>query len=209
LTASPTPTQTKPDVSNQALFVGAFGAPGSGKSHFIKGVIRGSPAIVFDPGHEYDGFAFTDELKFYNAVEIHPALQLVLRPPFNEDARCKWFDRFCVVALAIARARGSCLVVIDELHLVTLPGHAPAGWSELVLTGRKFGARVIAASVRPALVDKSFWTVCTHVRTGRLNYGQDQLVMSDALNVRREEVMALKGHEFIQRNMLTGEMKRG
>lgn len=172
-------------------------------------MIRGTPSIVFDPGHEYEGHAFTDEVKFYDAINDGRLGAIVLRPPFSADVRCRMFDRFCRVALAIARNRGSCLAVIDELHLVTEPGRAPPGWSELVLTGRKFGVRAIAASVRPALIDKSFWTVATHVRTGRLNYAEDQRTMANCLSVQIVDVQQLVDHQFISRNMLTGEIKRG
>jgi hypothetical protein len=165
--------------------------------------------LIYDPGHEYFAHGFTDEVQFYNAINAGAAGPLVLRPPFDQDARCRWFGRFCRAALAIARSRGRCNVVVDELQLVTEPGRAPAEWGELVLTGRKFGVQVMAASIRPALIDKNFWTVATHVRTGRLNFSDDQQTMARSLNVPIADVQALSGFQFISRNMLTGEIKRG
>lgn len=135
--------------------------------------------------------------------------KIVLRPSFDDELRCKQFNRFCLVALAIARARGRCLTIVDELQLVTLPGQSSGGWSELVLTGRKLGVQVIAASIRPAIIDKNFWTVCTNVRCGRLNYDEDQKTMAKSLNVPIDDVKALTGYQFISRNMRTGEVKRG
>ena len=165
-------------------------------------------SIVFDPGHEYGKSAFTCETDFLSAVNAGAGL-LVLRPPFDPDVRARMFARFCAVGLAIARARGRCLVVIDELHLVTESGRAPGSWRELIETGRKFGVSIIASSIRPAAIDKSFWTNCTHVRSGRLNFGDDQKTLSNCLGVDQADIARLTGYEFIARNLLTGETSRG
>lgn len=133
----------------------------------------------------------------------------VLRPSFDAELRERQFDRFCTAALALARASGDVLSVIDELHLVTQAGRAPAGWRELIETGRKFGATVIAASIRPAAIDKSFWTNCTHVRAHRVNFADDQKTLANCVGVDQSEIAALTGHAYIARNLLTGETTRG
>lgn len=201
-----------PNVRNRARVEGRFGATGTGKSHDIKralAVERSAYVIVFDPGHEYDqGAIYEDELAFLRDAGRYAGVR-ILRPSFDADIRTRQFDRFCRAGLAVARARRQCLCVIDELHLVTEAGRSPPGWRELIETGRKFGISVIAASIRPAAIDKSFWTNCTAVRTGRLNYADDQKTLANCLGVRPEEIAALAGHQFIARDLLTGQVTRG
>lgn len=219
-----TPTQSRPapDVTLPASIVGVFGASGSGKSSYVKQCLAAamSPLIVFDPGHEYAAtagavLACDDEPRFHDRVNATENLRLAFRPSHDAALRARQFGRFCLVGLAIARARGRCLVVADELHLMTDAGNAPAGWNELVMTGRKCGVSIIAASIRPAAINKDFWTNCTLVRTGRLLFADDQKTVARALGVNPEELAQLKsppgapGCDFIERDMLTGETRRG
>jgi hypothetical protein len=202
-----------PDASRLPCFVGAFGAPFSGKSYRIKQILAASTlaaAVIFDPGHEYDGRIFENEIAWMDAIDKQePGAPWVLRPPFDSDIRVAWFDAFCETALALARATGRCTCVIDELHLVTEASRAPKPWAELTLTGRKFGAEILIASVRPALIDKNFWTIATNIQTGRLNFQDDQRTLANALGVDLAEINALTDHAWIRRDMLSGAVTRG
>ena len=204
-----------------ASIVGIFGASGSGKSAYVKQQLspavwpRSASVLVFDPGREYhNAIIFDEESKLYGALNSG-VLSAVFRPSMDAATRARQFSRFCSAGLAVAQARGRCLVVVDELHLMTDSGNAPAGWQELVMTGRKFGVSIIAASIRPAAIDKAFWTNCTLVRCGRLLFADDQKTVGRALGVNADELAALKsppgapGCDFIERDMLTGETRRG
>lgn len=163
--------------------------------------------IVFDPQHEYEfGRASSDEVAFYQGLA--PGVN-VFRPSTDAARRARQFDRFCAAGLSIARSSGACLVVVDELHLFTEAGSAPASWNELVLTGRKFGVSIVAASIRPAGINKDFWTCCTAVSSGRLSYEDDQRTIARALGVKPEDIAALPDLHYIERNMRTGETRRG
>lgn len=202
-----------PNVAARAQFVGVFGASGSGKSHFLKTALRAdkSPRVlVFDPGHEYiDAMPFDDELKLWNWVNASKTFKCALRPSFDQSKRARQFDRFCAAVLAVARSRGSCAALVDELHLVTDNARPPAHWLELNQTGRKFNVSLYAASIRPAAVDKHFWTNLTYVRTGRLNFEDDQKTLANVLGVKVAEVANLTDHGFIARDMLTGKRFSG
>lgn len=167
--------------------------------------------MVFDPKREYHTIApaCEKEADFYNAVNAR-ASAVTLWPALNDpEKRGRQFNRFCLAALAVARACGGVTVLADELHLVTEPGNAPRAWRELIETGRALGVSVLAASIRPAAIDKSFWTNCTYIRACRLNYGADQKTLADCLNVPVADMAQLAGLQYIERDLLTGETSRG
>lgn len=208
LKATPAPAAvSKPDVTRAASIFGLFGATGTGKSTIIKRTLAARPpgrsVIVFDAGHEYaDGEIHQDEAEFLTRCG-QPGV-MIFRPAFDADLRARQFDRFCAAGLAIARSRGDCLIVVEELHRVTGSSWAPQYWRELIETGRKFGASVIATAQRPAAIDKGFWSNCTTVRSGRLNYIDDQRTLAAVLGVTIEQLGQLAGQDYIERDLLAG-----
>lgn len=165
--------------------------------------------IIFDAGHEYDiagAVVMGIESEFLRVCGRQAVL--VFRPAFDAEMRIRQFNRFCAAGLAIARARGECLIVAEELHRVTSAGAAPQYWRELIETGRKFGASVVATAQRPAQIDKGFWSNCTLVRTGRLNYVDDQRTLAACLGVDPAAIAALAGLEYLERDMLAGTPAR-
>jgi hypothetical protein len=130
---------------------------------------------------------------------------IVFRPRLNRAIDSAQFDAVCRIALA---ARRVC-VIVDELHTVTKPSWAPDGWSQLVMMGRAYGCEVFGLSQRPASMDKDFLSNCTLIRTGRLAYSEDAVAVGKSLNVKPEEVLALTGFSYLQRDTLTGKTTRG
>lgn len=202
-----------PDTSRAAAIEGYFGATGTGKSTSIKARVPalGAPCVIFDPKHEYlpalnppaTEAAFLENVNGM-APGHAPVKWALLRPSFDAAIRARQFGRFCAVALAIARRLGRCVIVIDELHLVTDAGRAPASWLELVQTGRAFGCHILAASIRPASIDKDFWTNVTRVRSGRLNFERDCKTVADCLGVDWRELGRLGNLEYFERDLLAG-----
>ncbi len=201
---------------NPARIVAVMGASGSGKSAAIKQHLarrRPPRLLIWDPLREYAGFgvmvtSVTQALSVMSTRQGKPRQRFALAFMPNPRARGSWpqaFSFFCRLALLA----GDCTLVVEELALVTQPHRAPEGWSEACLTGRHRGLEIIAASQRPASVDKDFFSNASRVRTGRLNYAEDVRTMAQVLDVAPDEIRALRPLEWIERDMQTGEITRG
>lgn len=203
------------DVSRVAKLEGYFGATGTGKSTSVKrriAQLEPGAMIIFDPKREYgaagkayserDFFVLVDQMGDKHA----PVKWAVLQPETNDGMRRRQFDRFCRVGLAIARAKGECVVVVDELHLVTdsAKGSQPDAWLELVNTGRALGVHVIAASIRPQSIDMDFRTNLTYCRSGRLNEEADCRRVASKLMIDWRELAELPSLDYYERDLLAG-----
>lgn len=166
--------------------------------------------LVWDPLHEYAKFGqvantlgeMLDGIKTTDG-KARARFARILQPKAGGSARM--FGLFCKLAHAI----GGCTVVVEELALVTQASRAPEGWRELSLTGRHRGVVIMAGSQRPASIDKDFFSNCTRIRCGRLNYQADVKTMGDVLGVKGNELRDLAPLEWIERDMGNGSIKRG
>lgn len=207
-------------VENQAQIVAIMGSSGSGKSTYIKQQIKlAKPKrlIIFDPKSEYGAFAHMHRDCLSIAKDLrHASFKTGFRFPTREEIAAgakqltpadmlKAFE-FCCKA---AYQKGDCWIVIDELSLVTKPTNAPAAWSDVTMRGRHEGLTVIAASQRPASVDKNFFGNASIVRTGRLNFDADIKTLANVLNVSYADVRNLAPLHFIQRDMNSGQVTNG
>ena len=77
------------------------------------------------------------------------------------------------------------------------------------MMGRAYGCEVFGLSQRPASMDKDFLSNCTVIRTGRLAYSEDAVAVGKSLNVKPDEVLALTGFSYLQRDTLSGKITRG
>lgn len=196
--------------ANEASITAAIGASGSGKSAWIKeGLRRAAPTrlLVWDPQGEYSTFgrAYTDRVRLLDAVVKAPAFAAVYQPGDRQSLYAERFDWFCRLAYAL----GDLALVVEELADVTQPSRAPDGWSVVTRKGRHKALRVVAASQRPASVDKDFFGNCTLIHCGRLNYEADLRTMANVLRVEAPELAGLEPLAWVERNMLTGELRRG
>lgn len=201
-------------MSKAAPFVWVVvGSPGSGKSSLVRIVLAGPHprVMIFDPMNEFKAFGvcqnLTNMLATTRAAGAGP-FALVHQPGTSDPAKLKQkFDVFCKLAFAV----GDVLVVVDEAADVTSPNRyeVPEGWSTLLRQGRHRSVRILAATQRPADIDKRLWTFATRIRTGRLNYSSDQAELANVLNVDRAAVSGLVQREWIERDMLTGEIAHG
>jgi len=198
--------------SNEARIWAVIGASGSGKSAFVKSVLLKPAAararlVVWDYMREYDGLTTAQ-------VEDIPALveavrgkrfAVAFRPSFDGKLRARQFEHFCRVGYAL----GACTVVVEELAFVTMPSFAPPAWSMVTCTGRHKGLTVIGCSQRPAQIDKNFLGNCSTVHCGRLNDVNDVRVMARCVGAAESDLRALAPLEWIERDMATGETRRG
>lgn len=196
----------KTDQSNSANVIAVMGATGSGKGVFIKQYeLKKSETrlLIWDYMREYGQLVdiVTDKLEVALKPLKGDRFRVAFQPSFDDKVRAKQFDLLCKAAVHAGNLR----LVIEELAFVTTPTHAPPGWKMVTSVGRHRGLRVIGASQRPAQVDKAFWSNCTEIRCGFLNYEEDQKVMAKALAVTIESIKALEPLHYIHRNVRTKE----
>jgi hypothetical protein len=189
------------DNSAVASIVVMVGATGSGKSSAIYYHLRQAPPVrlmVFDPGEDYTalGAVFRDYRRLY-AYMIKAGqgpCAAVFVPSLDQERERYQFNWFCHIAFAA----GNVTVIADELEDVMLPTWAPGGWRLLVRKGRKRGVRIVAASQRPAGLEKRVWSFATVVRSGVLDDGNDAAVVAERLRVHPHDILALPALHWVQ-----------
>lgn len=200
----------KTNQSNDADLIAVIGSTGCGKGVYIKKYwLKKSDKrlLIWDYMREYAPFVtqFTDKLGPVIESMKGAQFQAAFLPSFDDKTRKAQFDMFCKAAVHA----GDVSVIVEELSFVTSPSFAPAGWKMVSSVGRHKGLRVVGASQRPAQVDKAFWSNCTEIHCGFLNYEEDQKVMSKVLGVTMDEIQALKPLQYIHKNVRTKEITRG
>jgi len=200
------------------------GGTGSGKSFEQKRLIerRAPPRlIVIDPDGEYDGCGYLNEsvADFYKAT-CFPVFRARLRPSFVRSVAEREFDLVCQMVRwhvdpqphqAPPPRVAPLTFVVDELADYVGPSFrdAPESWQWIIRRGRKYGVTLFAASQRPAQIDKTFFDLATTIRTGRLNNDDSQVTVAHALGVSAQEVRALTGYAWIERDKNSGRHARG
>lgn len=130
-------------------------------------------------------------------------------PSFDRALAIRQFAFVCAIAWRTAERGRPVDFVVDELSEFTTASEAPAEWRRLVKRGRKAGISVYAAAQRPAEIDKTIWSNASLVRTGRLNYVEDQRTIAAALGVPVDQVIALGQLDYLERDRNSGELRRG
>lgn len=200
----------KPGSSNEAEVIAVIGATGSGKGVYIKNyALKKSDKrlVIWDYMQEYGHFVdlVTPSLAKTMRGMAAPEFRIAFQPAYDDKLIAKQFDAFCKATVAAGNLR----VVVEELAFVTKASHAPAGWKQATSIGRHKGLRLIGASQRPAQVDKAFWSNCTEIHCGFLNYEDDQRTMAKALGVSLSDIQGLKPLEYIHKNVRTKEIVCG
>lgn len=147
----------------------------------------------------------TDVLEACKKAGARGELHIVFKPNLQRNIDEKLFHAFCKIAMAA----GNVTVLVDELHTVTKPNHACDGWRELVMMGRGYGVEIFGMSQRPASMDKDFLGNASIINVGRLSYPEDAKTVARSLGVKNEEVAALNGYMWIERNNITGKITKG
>lgn len=185
---------------NAANINAAMGATGSGKSLFVKAELkRLKPArlMVWDFKREYGEYGkLAASLSDVVSMARCAHFKIIFQPSYDTRTAKNQFDIFCRVAFAAKRL----VLIAEELAFVTNPGYAPQGWRMVTLAGRSEALTVYGTSQRPTGIDKDFFSNCTRIRTGRLNYAPDIKTMADVLLTTREAVAALLPLQYIERD---------
>lgn len=197
--------------ANAASIVAVIGASGSGKSLWIKRQLKranDARLLIWDPQGEYAAFGrvFTDRAALVDAIRAGCGrFRAVYQPGDRATLYPARFDWFCRLAYAI----GNLTLIVEELADVTTPQRAPDAWSVITRKGRHKGLRIVAASQRPAGVDKDFFGNCTLIHCGRLVFDNDVRTMARVLSRPDADLVALAPLAFIERDMTTGETRTG
>lgn len=183
-----------------------IGGTGTGKTHWMRQELRRrNPArlMVWDPeGDLHDLGTNVQSAHIGSLVQLTAGdrWRVVFQAPFDRELAERAFNVFCRLAFKRAEEGRPPMLLVDELSTVVRAGSAPAYWTACVSRGRKRGLVIMAASQRPARIDKDFWSQATHIRCTALNYVEDQKAMAAALGRRLDEVCALQGFEALERD---------
>lgn len=202
---------------NRADIVAVIGSTGSGKSRWIKARLKADLPVrllvwsPLEPSDRYGKFGHVIERKpgalvEYVAARRGGSFRAVYVPDrARGDA---WLERQFELFCGLAIAAKSCLVIVEELSMVTKPQRAPARWREVITTGRHYGLSIIGTSQRPALVDKTFFSNATMIRCGKLSAASDKKTMSDSMDVPLIELRALVNGQWIVKDAYSGAIAR-
>lgn len=200
-----------PGVKRHAAIEAYIGASGSGKSRSMRARVQAANPrrmVIWDPMDEYAEIAprmgslvatFQAAAQGYRARYVPAG-----GPPYKTQ-----FSAFCAAAYALGGKVGELWVIVEELADVTGPSYAPGHWARMTRSGRHQGLTILAATQRPATVDKSFLGNASMVRCFRLNWATDVKVMAGLLMVSDRELVALTPGQWVQRDMRTGALQRG
>lgn len=204
--------------TNEASIHAFLGSSGSGKTTRAKKLLmrkKRSRTMIWSPKEEIDNYASyyagtvicTTTQQVLDTVKKagSGAFHLVFKPKRVRSTDEAMFHAFCKIAMA---AR-NCVVMVDEIHTVTKPSWAPDGWSELVMMGRGYGVMIIGMSQRPASMDKDFLGNTSTINCGRLSYPEDRKAVARAIGVKLDDMQALNGYMWLERDNLTGKITSG
>ena len=209
------------NVDRQALIVAAFGGSGSGKSYFLKRLVkkmRPARLVIVDPHGEYDGHGpLVDNCSAIVKALAKPTYSVRLHSSHNQATRVKQFSLVCnLIRWQVDPRPGqgrpaSCAPVVflvDELadFVGASFAQSPDSWQWILRSGRKYGVSTLAASQRPQMIDKTLTDLATLIRVGRLNNGSSHAVLSDSLGVKAAQLAALVDTQWIALDKNTGQL---
>lgn len=202
---------------NAAKVIAIMGSTGTGKTSYLRQVLnkrKRKRTMIWSPKEDIDNYAALyggqvvttagQALELLKAAGKGP-VHIVFKPHLVRSVDEAQFDAVCKMAM-LAR---NMTFIVDELHTVTKPSWAPDGWRKLVMMGRGYGAEVFGLSQRPASIDKDFLGNCSCVHVRRMAIAIDAKAVAHSLCVPWQEVMALSGYQWLERDMNTGKVTRG
>lgn len=206
-------------MAAKALTVVAFGARGTGKTHWCRRYVeaqRPARLIVWDfkndPGLSGLGTPYTSLPGFIQSLKAPRFASRYLVDHSGRMPIAQQFDFFCRAAWEA----GCLLMYVCELPEVTRAGAAPDAWRRCVNVGREYqhGGRlkwlsIVADGQRPAEVDKSIISNADIIHSGRLAFLDDAKYMAKSINCSPQELMDLPDWHWIERRPGSSAPVRG
>jgi len=191
------------DNSNKPDIRAYIGATGSGKGVSIREHLeREAPTrfLAWDPLGEYGKYGRRlSRLEDVAKAMAAPTFRIAFDPGADPARFAPKFAFLCKLAFAAGRLK----FLVEELADVTSPSFAPLEWRRCTTQGRHQGLRIVAASQRPAQVDKQFLGGCTYIRCFTLRYPQDRQAMAGAMSVPLADIDALSTVEGERETVIT------
>lgn len=180
------------------------GATGSGKGVSVNrrlAELKPKRLLIWDARNEYGKHAPAYSSLSHLIGAFKHAKGGPVRARFVPDGKTDLDEAFafvCRVAFEDQRqreARGlapeALVFMAEELSDVTKPSYAPPDWRRCITQGRHVGLHIMAATQRPALIDKTILSAATVVRCFMLGYDADVKVMATELRAKPEQIEAL------------------
>jgi hypothetical protein len=201
--------------ANKASIHAVIGSTGSGKTtHVMACVKRGKPSrlLIWDKKGEFaaENYAvpvrsISDVYRIVKKAGARGAFKIAFKPRGDRAQQEKDFSWLCEIAFNAK----NCWFIGEELSGVTRPGWSPFGWEQLTTQGRTEGCTVYGLSQSPALMDKTFFTNCTTVWTGRVNFANHAKAVAEAFAIPYTEIMNLEDGHYLHIQFSPREIKRG
>lgn len=206
-------------ASSNAARIGVWGASGSGKSSYVKKLIRREKRlVVFDPLDEYRPFTGKsvtdlDEVRKAMLADWRGFRVAFVPPSGKETIALSALSRLMMAAqqpFKDGKAKLGMTLVVEEMNL-SFPVHGGAekspGFAEVCSRGRHYGLTVFGLSQRIAEVSTRFRGNCTETVILRQQGPRDIAAASEAAGVPRDQVTRLKNLDYITSK--NGETRAG
>lgn len=177
-----------------------LGKRGSGKTTLGRKIQSVYPRLViFDRLHEYECEeneevetfdAFAEKIKWSLDQE---QFKIVFRFDIEADNHDEVFNH----ALRVLYYRGSCCVVVEEVHNFASTHFLPQWFREILLTGRHRELSLILTSQRPAEIHKTLLSQSAHIFCGSMHESNDLRYLSSFMGDDAEKLPHLPQFRFL------------
>jgi len=204
--------------AQEARFIAIMGVTGCGKSTELKrrlGAKKRPRTVIWSPKEKIDNYAalypgsvvvrtVSEVLQVVKVAGKRAGFHVVFVPTLERKKDAAMFDVVCKIAIAAENLT----LIVEELHSVTTPSHAPHGWSLVNFMGRGCGVEVFGLSQRPASVDKAFMGSLSEIWCGELPHPPDQETVAKIIGCPVQDITALCGYKSIHKEMRTKKITR-
>ncbi len=179
-----------------------LGRRGCGKSFLGKQIQKIYPRkFIFDMLHEYkvgkNDFEINNFSQFCKLIsEIEQKglekFTAIIRFGIDDESRFIVFDEMIKVIYHL----GNCTIVVEEVHNFIDSYNIGNYFSHAFTTGRHKNLSIILTTQRPSKMHKDALSQSSHIFAGNLTSKADISHVSDALNIKGEEIAQLDNCEF-------------
>ena len=157
--------------------IAALGMTGTGKTYWIKqniilpAINNKIPIVLFDLENDYNDLGFYDLNNFYNIEQIIQTINVPIRIDTEfydiEEMQSEIYEY-------LFQNIRNCIIIVDEVHEQGgKQSSLDTNLKRLITQGRKRGLKMVIASQRPALTDKTLLSNCGKIVFKKCNWKTD------------------------------------